>query len=1099
MREFFLCLSLLTCCSYNLQAQRELSNPLIDSKTIIARGNELYGAGKYKEAIAEYLKVSPSDTSYTSVLYELILTYYKDSNFVEAERLANTALALYPHQNSDWYSLLADVYDDTKRTDLALKAYDTILSQNPYAYVTYFNKGISLFRLSRYDEAEVNFRKCVILNPYYSSAHYFLGQLSMLKGNMVEAMLSFSTNLLIAPESRYHSNATNFLNTISEVNTTAEEYLRNYKPGKEDNFEDLQEIVTSKIALDKKYKLKAGLEDKIVRQLQVIMEKLEYHPNDKGFWMQYYVPLFKNIWDTQNFEAMVYYMFSGLDIKEIKEYNKKEKKKIEAFSNTAVNYLNNLRKSQELQFDKRTNAGDKYYIKNYVVSGKGPYGLNSKNEEILTGPWEFYFDNGSLKSKGTFDNDGNRNGEWLYYFENGILKEKSSYINDKANGKVEVWSDNGLLYTTSTYASDKREGVETYYYYGGKLSSVINYKDDKKEGEATYYNADGILSAVTSYKNDQEHGKETVYHINGKIKSAVNYEKGLATGEYTEYFDNGKLKTKGNYSGGKKTGIWNSYFKDGKPSFLENYNNGDLEGEWASYYENGKTETKKFYKKGEIDGTKEDFDDDGIKFSESVFERGRLRDIKFFDKKGTVVSNTTSRKGNANVPFYSPDGLKTSDGYYTKDGQLEGLYTYYYKNGKISMQAYYKEGLQNGKKTFYYANEKISEEGSYKDDKADGYFINYYNNGQLSGEGWYVNDQRQGTFINYNLLGNLTSTNYYINDKVHGISESFTPTGKTDYKQYYDYGWFNKIEQYDSTGKIITSSELNKGEGKLRFNHFNGTPYFESNYKNYKLNGPYKITNGDGSKRALYFYKNGELDSTYMFWHPNGKVQVEGAYKNGGRTGAWKYYNYDGKLFETEHYTEGKLDGDDIQYNEDGSKDNEFFYKNGDLNGEMKYFGNNGELMLILFYKDDNLIGYTYEGKDGKPLPMIPLPTGTGILDAYYKTGVKSAHIVFNEGLVNGERIFYYSSGKEKSTGARINGLENGIKKTYYPNGKIKKEENYYYGEKHGTSMYYNQDGSLISALNFYLGGLNGDCKYYTSGKMPQTYAYYYGILESKK
>ena len=217
---------------------------------------------------------------------------------------------------------------------------------------------------------------------------------------MVEAMLSFSTSLLIAPESRYNSNATNFLNTISEVNTTAEEYLRNYKPGKEDNFEDIQEIVTSKIALDTKYKLKTRLEDKIVRQLQVIMEKLEYQANDKGFWMQYYVPLFKNIWDAQNFEPMVYYMFSGLDIKEIKEYNKKEKKKIEAFSNIAVSYLNNLRRSQELQFDKRNNAGDKYYIKNYAVSGKGPYGTNSKNEEYSHRPLGILFWKWIIEIKG---------------------------------------------------------------------------------------------------------------------------------------------------------------------------------------------------------------------------------------------------------------------------------------------------------------------------------------------------------------------------------------------------------------------------------------------------------------------------------------------------------------------------------------------------------------------------------------------------------------------------------------------------------------------------------------------------------------------------
>ena len=243
-----------------------------------------------------------------------------------------------------------------------------------------------------------------------------------------------------------------------------------------------------------------------------------------------------------------------------------------------------------------------------------------------------------------------------------------------------------------------------------------------------------------------------------------------------------------------------------------------------------------------------------------------------------MISNTSSRKGNADISFFGADGIKISQGYYSKDGLADGKVTNYYKNGQVASDGSCRNGLQEGKKTFYYANQKLSQEGNYKADKADGYFINYYNNSQVLNEGWYVNDQRQGTFINNDLLGNTTSKLYYLNDRIHGISEYYTPTGKPDYKEYYDNGWFNKVEQYDSTGKIMVSSELNKGEGKVRFNHFNGKPYFESNYKFYKLNGVYTVTNGDGSKDSVSYYKDGSLDSVYTAWYPNGKIQVEGKY-----------------------------------------------------------------------------------------------------------------------------------------------------------------------------------------------------------------------------
>ena len=319
MRRSLLFILLCTNCALLSHAQRELLNPLIDSKLVIAKGTGLLDEGKYKAAISEYLKVPQSDTSYAVALHDLVLSYYQDSNFVTAEKYGNLALALYPEKNTEWYSLLANVYDETKRYDLALKAYDTILSQNPYSYITWFNNGITLYKLMRYDEAGTSFQRCVILNPYYAPAHYFLGQLALIKGNMVPAMMSFAVNLLVQPENRYQKNAVGALNTISEVNTTANEYLQKYKPGKEDNFDELQELLVSKVALDKNYKLKAGLEDQIVRQLQVVMEKLEFNAADKGFWMQYYVPLFKNLWDNNLFEPSVFYMFSGLDIKKVKE------------------------------------------------------------------------------------------------------------------------------------------------------------------------------------------------------------------------------------------------------------------------------------------------------------------------------------------------------------------------------------------------------------------------------------------------------------------------------------------------------------------------------------------------------------------------------------------------------------------------------------------------------------------------------------------------------------------------------------------------------------------------------------------------------------
>lgn len=1085
--------------SFYLFAQRELKNPLINSKDVMAKGVELHDAGKYKDAIAEYQKVPVSDTNYADVLQEMVLSYYADSNFVAAEKLAKKGLERFPAKKVSLMRLLADIYDDTQRIDDALVVYDSILAMNKYDYLTYFNKGICLYRQEKNEQAAENFRKTIMLNPYYSSAHYFLGQLALMKGNLPEAMMSFTTNLFVAPGNKYYQKSIGYLSAIAKVNTTIDEYLKNYKPSGANNFESVQDIIVSKIALDKNYKLKADLEDQIVRQMQVLFEKLEYTDADKSFYMQYYVPFFKKIWDDRNFEPFIFYVFSELNIDKVKSYVKKEKKDIEKMNLDLYEYFNKIRKTQELAVSKRDATVIKYYIKDYLVVGKGEFVQNNKGDEMLVGPWEFYHKNGKLKSKGVFDRNGARTGIWSYYYEDGTVKEISTYDMDKANGKSESWYDNGIRYSLSDYKDDAIEGVEYLYYYNGNPRSVVTYKKGKKEGPAKYYTINGALSSTCTYLNDLKEGEALSYYESGKLNARTNYKNDLATGNYIEYHENGKVLKQGDFEADKSVGPWKWFYDSGKPENTGTYADGELDGEYLSYYENGKLASRAFYKKGQVDGKREDYDEDGILFCETIFEKGRFRDIKFLDKKGNLVSNTSSRKGNANVTFYNADGSKAREGYFTKEGLQDGKGVYYFKNGKVQTEVMYKDGMQEGKKLIYYPNGKIKEEGNFSKDEPNGYFVTYYVNGVVEEEGWYVEGKKQGTFLNYDQFGNLTSKLYYLNDDVDGIAEYYTPDGKLNYSEYYDNDWFRKIVQMDTLGNVLTSSELVKGAGKVQFKHYNGKPYFESNYDHYKLNGQYKTLNGDGTVASIAYYKHGDIDSSFKAWHNNGKLRLEAQYVNTERSGTWNYYYRNGTLSETEIYERGKLNGKDVQYNEFGNVYREYEFKNGVVDGTVKYYGENKQLALVLYFTKDELTGYSYEDKTGNLVPVIPVKYGSGSITAYYRNGNKSAELTYNESLQEGKRLLYFSNGKEYVNSTSVNGTDDGVKKVYYPSGKIMKEETYVNGSLHGLSRYYAENGSLISELNYYNNDLHGLCKYYEGGKLTETLVYRYDMLESKK
>ena len=91
MRKLILSLLAISASICNVSAQRELKNPLVNSAEVIKTGYKLYETEKFKEAIAEYSKVPVSDTNYSIILHELVLTYYRDSNFAAAKNISRTA------------------------------------------------------------------------------------------------------------------------------------------------------------------------------------------------------------------------------------------------------------------------------------------------------------------------------------------------------------------------------------------------------------------------------------------------------------------------------------------------------------------------------------------------------------------------------------------------------------------------------------------------------------------------------------------------------------------------------------------------------------------------------------------------------------------------------------------------------------------------------------------------------------------------------------------------------------------------------------------------------------------------------------------------
>ena len=1072
-------------------------NPLINSGEVIKTGLKLHEAKKYKEALREYEKIDRSDTNYVDALYERSYSYYADSQLNKSLELARLGMDLFPAKYSLFSMQAANSFDELMQPKEALKLYDSAIVRNPQSFLLHFNKGIVNYRLENYAEAKLNMQRCLLINPYYSSGHYYLGSIYLKEGNPVAALLAFQTALLISPEGRYFQNIIQAMSSIANVTDEVSRFVKQGKQAKRNAFIDQEEILLSKVALNKQYQLRADLEDIIVRQLQVVNEKLEYNKTENDFAMQFYVPFYSMVFKDKNFEALIFSIFANVNSKNVENWLKNNKKEKQAFVETAVAYFDEIKRTQEINFTARTEKKESFISSNSIYAAKGAYAKDDKITEM--GYWEYFYPNGTLRAKGKFSDKGVKEGQWVYYYENGKPKEISGYKNGLVDGLSEGWFDNGNKWFSYTYANGKLNGLETYYYYNGKTKSSSELKDDRKNGTTKYFDIKGMLSSSAAYVNDNLEGMTFGYHSNGKLKSELKYAGNKANGIYKTYFPSGALNQLGEYKNDLQQGIWTTYFEDSIPEEKLFYVDGEVSGEFTEYWRGGELKTKGIYKKKKIDGKVETRDTDGKLYSDLMYENGKLKEVNFYDKAGKIISTTTTRRGAANIVFYSADGVKISEGYYNKDGEKDGKFIYYYASGKVNQESLWKDGELTGLQTSYHPDGKVKQTIYYKQSEIDGYAKEYYANGQLSNEGWKKDGKRQQAFLYYDKLGELSGREYFLNDDQHGYSQYYNPGKELTFEYSYRTGWLTGIKQYDKDGSVLATNNFEAGNGAVICKHSNGKVSTSGTYRNYMLNGIFNYYFFDGSPLATTYYKNDMLDSIYKTYYHGGKLRSEGKYTYGEKVGKWKHYYADGKLKEEEFYKNGNLNIDKFYFN-DGTIEREIFYKDGSLDGAYNIYGEKNHLAVRLNYKNGEIQSYQFEEKPGTMVSPIKLIGSTGKIDGKYPNTKPSILMSFVDNDLTGERLLYYTNGQVLSKGTRTNGYTHGASVKYFSDGSIMSEENYVMGDLHGVCKYFYPNGKVERIENYYLDERHGETiEYDESGKIKKSRLYHYGTLTSIK
>jgi antitoxin component YwqK of YwqJK toxin-antitoxin module/Tfp pilus assembly protein PilF len=1093
--HYYLFLLLAVLCKASFAQKIELVN----SGDVIKQSITLYDSARYKDALKLLTKVNRSDTNYVWSVYEKAVNCSADSQYTQSIKYCQEALALTTQREyePELYNTYGNALDDLGQPEKALKVFDAAIAKYPAYSLLYFNKGIAYIALKRYADAEAMFQKTLLINPYMYSAHFQLGIVALQEGKIMPAFLSIVGYLLVNPEGKYWSRSIGLLDKISKGTDEILEYKKNKTGPPDETYAEVEDIVLSKIALDKSYKPLVSIDDPISRQIQAVFEKLEYQKDSKDFWIQYYLPYYKQVFSQGKFESFIFHAFSNVNLPVVKDYNKKHKKELDKFIEEAADYFNQIRYTRHLNYSERDTIKQKYYYEDGRLIGKGELSADKKN---IIGPWLSYYGAGNKKAIGAYNSAGEKIGTWTYYFYSGVLKAKETYTAGKLNGTQEYYFENGNLSSLENFVNGSLEGISNTYNYGGNIKSAATYKQGKKDGVERKYYANGSLLEVNNYTNDALNGIATEYFKNGKVKSTSHYSAGKADGPYKASFETLGIANEGQFVKDNAEGEWKFYYESGKIKEKRSYVNNNEDGPHTEYYENGQVSVTYTVKKGKITGEAVYYREDGKVWSKYVYDNSIIVSVNYADAAGRQLYSAESKTGITDLVTYSKGGYKKMHRHFNAKYELEGPDTLFYPSGKVNEINEYKNDKLNGTSLTWYPSGKKKSEIPVVDNESDGYAVTYHANGTPEAEGWMKAGQHQGEWNYYDEKGRLSSRSYYLNNDLDGYKETYSPNGKKNLEEKYHLGWLEKMTQYDTTEKVIAVDTFPKATGKYKLVYDNGKPMLEGNYVKGEFDGPFKTYYFDGSLESSYVYKRGGIDSMYVSYRYGGKKKSEGMFNNGDKTGTWKFYGEDGKLSGTNNYVNDELSGEKTYYFENGVKDYIGTYKAGVLDGPVKKYDPDGSLAYQINFEDDKAISYSYLAADGKLTPAAVLAYNNGTLKTYFANGKLSRECSYSDGVKNGHDVMYYTNGQIRDEDSPVYGLAFGVTKIYYPNGKLKSVYSYNMDNANGIGKEYYLNGNIKKEMSFDNDEYHGPTKYFDeNGKLMKTMWYYYDKLIAVK
>jgi tetratricopeptide (TPR) repeat protein len=310
-----------------------------EAQAHVNKGVELYDAGNYKGALAEYekaLAITPDDPG---TLYEMAMTYEALQEYNKAIELCEKVLSTPNEHHKAAYVVLGSSHDDNGEPRKAMAVYKRGLAEFPGNYLLCYNLALTEVREEMDEEAEKHLMEGLKDNPNHPSSHFLLIALNEKKDLRVKTMLPMYYFALLEPQSQRGIAVLTRLQELWSQGVTKTgkknvEIAVDAKVMEDEEWSGAEMTVSMLAAISTSKEMsKASPLERFTSSTETLFGTLgEMRENKPGFYWSFYVDFFYNLQQEGHTKTFVYYIFAMAGSEEADKWFKKHEAESQNFA-----------------------------------------------------------------------------------------------------------------------------------------------------------------------------------------------------------------------------------------------------------------------------------------------------------------------------------------------------------------------------------------------------------------------------------------------------------------------------------------------------------------------------------------------------------------------------------------------------------------------------------------------------------------------------------------------------------------------------------------------------------------------------------------------